>query len=164
MSDASKTAILSLDGLYRYRLGRRWGDGDPLVWVMLNPSTADADVDDPTIRRCVNFTKAWGFDALTVVNLFAYRATDPKALQLADDPVGRANYRHVRRAVDEAAGIVCAWGANARKVPQFRHAPDISEIAGLRPLFCLGVTKDGSPRHPLYVKADTPLQRFWTAW
>ena len=156
-------ATLSLDGMYRYRLTRRWGDDDgaTVTWVMLNPSTADGTTDDPTIRRCVGFARSWGFDAMHVVNLFAFRATDPKALHTADDAVGPLNHRHVRLAIDMSAAVVCAWGANARKVPQFRHAPNVRDIAGRTPIYCLGTTKDGSPRHPLYVKADTQLVRFW---
>ena len=165
MSEATmkRGATVSLDGVYRYRLTRRWGedDGPMVTWIMLNPSTADGTEDDPTIRRCIGFSQSWGFDALTVVNLFGFRATDPKALMDADEPIGPLNYRHVRMAMDMAAGIVCAWGANARKVPQYRFVPDVAELAGRSPLFCLGTTKDGSPRHPLYVKADTPLVRFW---
>ncbi len=153
-------AVMSIDQAYRYQLTRRWGDDEASVtWVMLNPSTADADVDDPTIRRCIGFSRSWGFDALTVVNLFAYRATDPKALALADEPVGQVNYRHVREAIEDSAGVVCAWGAHARKVRQFPYTPDVRDLAARCrvPVFCLGTTKAGDPRHPLYLAADTPL-------
>jgi len=161
--EMKRGAVLSVDGTYRYQLTRRWGDDEASVtWVMLNPSTADAEVDDPTIRRCVGFSRAWGFDALTVVNLFAYRATDPKALSLADEPVGAANYRHVRAAIEDSNGVVCAWGANARKVRQFLYTPDVRDLAARldRPVFCLGTTKAGDPKHPLYIRADTPLTTY----
>lgn len=154
-----RSAVLSLDGVYRYRLGRRWGDGPSVTWVMLNPSTADADVDDPTIRRCIAFTESWNFHALTVVNHFAYRATDPKALRQVEDAIGPANWRHVREAITEGQFTVAAWGAHARSMPWWRYTPDVADLAAKanRPLRCLGTTKDGSPRHPLYLRADTPL-------
>lgn len=155
-------ATFSLDGEYRYRLTRRWGEGPVSVtWVMLNPSTADANVDDPTIRRCIGFTKAWGGNALTVVNLFAYRATNPKALHGVHDPIGPLNWRHVAEAVRQSTVTVCAWGAHAQSVPAFRYAPNVPVVAGaVVDTWCLGTTKNGSPRHPLYVRADTPLSPY----
>jgi hypothetical protein len=147
-------AELSTDGLYRYRLWRHWHpDGDRVAWVMLNPSTADAVADDATIRKITGFSQRWGFAGLEVVNLYAYRATDPRVLRQLDDPVGPDNVATVDRVLDAATLIVAAWGAGAPLDAGWA-------IVGGRDLHCLGVTKDGSPRHPLYVRNDTVTERF----
>lgn len=148
-----RTAVLSEDGLYRYTLTRRWGAGRPVVFVMLNPSTADATVDDPTIVRCTNFARDWGYGALTVVNLYAYRATDPKAMFAATDPIGPDNDSHLREVLRRDAFVVVAWGAHARprEVEFFRV---IAASAGVT-VHALRVTKAGAPGHPLYIPAAT---------
>lgn len=106
-------AVFSADTIYRYRLSRTWGSsGTHATWIMLTPSTADALEDDPTIRRCVAFTKAWGLDGLVVVNLFALRATDPRALARHRDPVGPANDQFIREALHPWSVPVAAWGAH----------------------------------------------------
>jgi hypothetical protein len=106
-------ADLSPCGTYRYLLGRRVGDGQrAALFVMLNPSTADASDDDPTIRRCRRFARREGCGLLEVVNLFAYRATDPVALRLAEDPVGPANDHFISKAVERAALVVVAWASS----------------------------------------------------
>lgn len=146
-------AGLSGCGAYRWWLSRHWDDERPTcAWVMLNPSTADALFDDPTIRRCVGFSRRWGFGGLVVVNLYAYRVTSPHALRLADDPVGPL--------CDEAIRVHCrgrvavaAWGA----LVQLRRAAEVlallrEEAAGV---VCLGLTRGGQPLHPLYVRGDT---------
>lgn len=155
-------ARISEDGLYRYSLHRAWGDGPMVTWVMLNPSTADATQDDPTIRRCIGFTKSWGYNVMHVVNLYAYRSTDPKRLLEVDDPVGPDNPRLLRAVVGNSALVVAAWGAFAAKVAWERSRLSIESFCHDKgvPLRCLGTTKDGAPRHPLYVKADTPLVPF----
>src|SRR4051812_17109287 len=110
---SQRGALLSDDGLYRYRLWRIWEELAPvMVWVMLNPSTADADVDDPSIRKCVGFAKANGCGGIIVVNLFAWRATDPKELRAVADPVGPENDAHIRWAVKAPllATVVAGWG------------------------------------------------------
>jgi hypothetical protein len=151
------TATFDVTGRYRYRLGRWWGPGPRVAFVMLNPNTADAVRDDPTIRRCVAFAKSWGCGSADVVNLFARRARDPRQLARAVDPVGPDNDRHLRRALREADLVVCAWGAS----PLARsRAAELPPILGGRPLRCLGLTKQGAPRHPLYLRRDTRLRRF----
>ena len=155
-----KSARMSPCGLYRYTLSRHWGPGEALMFVMLNPSTADADLDDPTIRRCVGFAKREGFSALTVVNLYAYRATDPKALLTCGDPVGPDNDQilslYLLRPWTYTQPVVCAWGANAKpdRVKAFMEKHDEGN------LFCLGTTKSGAPKHPLYIPANQPLLPF----
>jgi hypothetical protein len=149
-------AVFSGDDVYRYRLARIWGEGGQhAAWIMLNPSTADALTDDPTIRRCVRFTRAWGLDGLTVVNLFALRATDPAELVGHADPVGPANDQMISEALADAAVLVAAWGAHPMA------AGRVTAVTALVPpgarLQCLGTTKAGHPRHPLYVSTRQPL-------
>lgn len=166
------TAIISPDGVYRYRLTRR-SDMDivrsrPCVFCMLNPSTADARMDDPTIRRCSNFALSWSCTRLIVVNLFALRATDPQEIYAHDDPVGPEGDTHLLAAAAEALPhglFVCAWGTHGAFVPPGFARPrgqavrDLLRQAGHQ-LHCLGLTKDGHPKHPLYLRSDTIPQEF----
>ncbi len=150
-------ADLSDDGVYRYTLRRRWASPEEpsVCWIMLNPSTADAVVDDPTIRRCIGFSEGWGFGSLTVVNLFGLRATDPKALLTAPHPVGPENDEAITTAVRGAWVTVAAWGVHGTlRERGYAVTNLVTERLG-RDLMCLGTTKDGHPRHPLYVKGDT---------
>lgn len=162
----SRGATIDATGTYRYHLWRAWGEGPRLVWVMLNPSTADADIDDPTIRRVTSFTRREGYPGFEVVNLFGLRATDPSALWGHPDPVGPENDRHLLGACDKAAKVVVAWGVHGNSfgvvkdnVTRDRVVCRELRMMGRAP-YCLGVTKGGSPRHPLYVAGDTPLTRF----
>lgn len=151
------TATFDETGAYRYRLRRAWSSGPRAVFVMLNPNAADATVDDPTIRRCVGFARRWGYGAVDVVNLFAYRCVDPRELARVADPVGPENDRHIARAVRGADLVVCAWGATA---VARRRAPGVAALLAGRPVRCLGRTAAGAPRHPLYLRGDTALRRF----
>lgn len=154
-----KDANLSGCGKYRYWLRRSWDSTFTLptvTFIMLNPSTADAEQDDPTIRRCISFAKAWGCGQLAVVNLFAFRATDPKELATADDPVGIWNHSSVTNWTYRSQIVVAAWGVHGKLNEQ--GAKMERSLRQLRvPLRCLGVTKDGYPRHPLYVKSSATL-------
>ncbi len=152
-----RTAIIDPTGRYRYRLGRVW---DPLIprlccFVMLNPSTANAEVDDPTIRRCIGFAKSWGFGALEVVNLFAYRATDPRELKRVHGPVGPENDYHIASVISDPRCelVVAAWGNDGGRTPADRHFRENH----CRDAKCLGKTKAGYPRHPLYVPSSAEL-------
>ena len=149
-------AIISPCGRYRYRLTR--GEGRRLAFVMLNPSTADASQDDPTIRRCLAFAKREGYDGIDVANVYAWRATDPRELFAAGNPFGD-NDRHLICTALLHDVVVCAWGANVFPSHAEHTRKILSESRnGHRPrLVCLGTTKNGSPRHPLYVRGDTPL-------
>ncbi len=155
------SAGFSRCGRYRYWVRRCWDEGRPPVcWVMLNPSTADAVRDDPTIRRCRQFAAAWGYGGILVVNLFAYRASAPALLFGADDPIGPANDRHLRRAVAGAAQlVVAAWGCHGTFRGRDRAVLELlaSCTGGV---VCLGRTRNGQPRHPLYVRGNQPLERF----
>lgn len=155
--DASRSAILSPCGRYRYTLERVWHEGlSSVVFIMLNPSTADHEVDDPTIRRCVDFAKRWGYGGIIVVNLFAVRSKDPQALYAADDPVGPDNHTHVKNVLDRAyfqkAAVVCAWGVHGVYMDQDRTMLGWIEAEGLKPM-ALDLTKAGHPKHPLYLSA-----------
>lgn len=142
---------------YRYTLERHWGDAKPAVFVMLNPSTADALTDDPTIRRCVSFAKREGCGGLIVVNLFALRATDPKALYAHPDPVGPENDSIVYEAHYQGSPVIAAWGVHGGFNGRDKRVLWLLEYCDL---MVLGLTKDGHPRHPLYVPGDAPL----TCW
>lgn len=143
---------------YRYSLTRRWAtDGPTAVFLMLNPSTADAFKLDPTITRCRGFAKREGCAGLTVLNLFAWRSTDPKALAVAPDAVGEHNdrmYDCVLRSQDDLL-VIAGWGAHPFAAA--RAAEVTERVRRMHPLLCLGTTKAGHPRHPLYVKGDAPL-------
>lgn len=154
--DIVRGATFSDDGLYRWRLWRTFGPGTRVVFVGLNPSTADASVDDPTIRRCMGFARRWGHGRVDVVNLFAYRATHPEDLMAADAPVGDGNLDAVREAVRGAEAVVACWG----HLGGFRDQDRV--IGRILPAHttCLGRTKAGHPRHPLYLRKDTEPQPF----
>lgn len=162
--EVERTASLSRDGRYRYALGRRWGDGPSVTWVMLNPSTADYRQDDPTIRRCMAFSRAWGFGAMTVVNLFALRSPEPRALLDAADlcagllgPGGARALRSALRSEWGDASVVAAWG---NLHPRLAEASEAARALVPEGTWCLGVTGRGEPRHPLYVRGDA-LPRPW---
>ena len=143
-------ADISPCGRYRYTLWCSWGPGAAWVnWCCLNPSKADANVNDPSFTRMVNFTKAWGYDGLIVTNLFAFRATDPRDMRAADDPVGRGNDEALRNASLDAALTVAGWGAHGTYLGR-----DAKVRAMLPGLHYLRLTKDGHPGHPLYLPAS----------
>lgn len=172
----STSAVISLCGRYRYSLTRTWdtrrtvsfsastswrtgrSSSKPVVsWLMLNPSTANAFDDDPTIRRCINFSRAWGAGGIVVVNLFALRATNPRALYA--DPVGAIgpdNDTFIRE-VTAGRRIVAAWGVHGTLAGRDRA---VMKLLKGRRVECLGVTNGGNPKHPLYVRGDTVLQEF----
>ena len=159
-----RSARVSPCGKYRYDLVRTWDETLPLaLWIMLNPSTADAAQDDPTIRRCRAFSRREGAGGMVVVNLFAHRATKPDRLLAAEDPVGPRNEESIALwlAYPEVTIAVAAWGQwrDAQRLPpRCPNVADLAREAG-RELRCLGRTKEhGSPRHPLYVRADQALE------
>lgn len=155
-------ALISACGEYRYWLTRDTGllnaRNDVAVFVMLNPSTADASADDPTIRRCIAFARSWGCCGLAVVNLYALRSTSPKNLWGHPDPVGPENDRHIAEFAQRHGSVVCAWGANAREQRVTQVANLIRDCGAT--LHCLGETKHGAPRHPLYLRKDSHRTRW----
>ena len=166
LAEARKTAVVSPCGRYRYSLHRDWRGLFPapsMCWIMLNPSTADGREDDPTIRRCLRFAEAHGCGSLTVVNLFAFRATDPDRLKdlSREERTGPDNDAAIVAAVREAAYVVAAWGAcKFAAVRAKQVVDDLIQPMGDRPLICLGTLKGGAPRHPLYVPRDQKFAAF----
>jgi hypothetical protein len=179
MAYVSDGAVLSADGLYRYRLTRVI---QPLqmidfeirkhlaCWICLNPSTADAMTDDATIRKIIGFSKLFGCRVIEVYNLFAYRSTDPKNLWTPDDPVGPNNDYFLQN-IDQNAITIMAWGDSgiSSRSRMSRHAVVYLEREqavkklmrdGNRRTFCLGRTQERSPRHPLRLAYSTPLEVF----
>ncbi len=163
-SDVVETgAEFSRDRLYRYRLWRRWADGPCLMVVGLNPSTADALNDDPTVRRCIGYARRWGFGGLRMLNLFALRSTDPKGLYQAADPLGPRNVAAIRReartTIAADGAVLAAWGNHGQLGDHAQRIRVVLERTGVGAA-CLGLTKVGEPKHPLYLRADatpTPL-------
>jgi hypothetical protein len=147
-------AELSHDTVYRYRLWRIWDASLPrLLWVMLNPSDADADIDDPTVRKCVGFARRWGYGSIEIVNLYAFRTPDPDVLKAAIldlvDAVGPDNEAAIRDAMTRAKTVVAAWGAPPFAVERGRQ---VREILRAHPnVVCLRRTLGGHPWHPLYI-------------
>ncbi len=153
-------AQLSDCGRYRYTLWRWWENtGKVCRFIMLNPSTADASEDDPTIRRCIDFAKREGCGSVLVVNLFAFRATSPEDMMKADDPVGPDNSSAIAWALGDSGPapdgpFIAAWGARGT----FGGAGEAMKkrLAGRG--LCFGLTANKQPKHPLYIRADQPLQ------
>lgn len=164
VSNISSGASFSPDGEYRYRLWRHWDLDAPIMrLVMLNPSTADAAVDDPTIRRCIGFARRERCGGIEVVNLYALRATNPAKLTAHPTPEGPDNAKAWRAAWDEHpdAVVVAAWGARKRgRLPMSNAAAYALRWAERNDWRCLGRAKSGAPRHPLFVRADHPLERW----
>ena len=155
----SGSAVLSPCGTYRYRLDRTWDEAlAPMVWVMLNPSTADHAEDDATVRRCTSFARAAGHGGFTVVNLFALRSKDPKQLREHADPIGPFNEAALIEATDDAVRVAAAWGDVSRP-ERARQAHAVTALLHRHghSLECLGLTGKGHPRHPLYVRDETQL-------
>lgn len=169
-----RKTIFSADRIHRYTLWREWAvptaslfyTADPhltyypgqhnqfAMFIGLNPSTADETKDDPTIRKCIGFAQRWGFGALCMCNIFAFRATDPKDMRKATDPIGDDNWRHVTKCALEAGMIVAAWGVNGAYKNQGECVLMWLRECGLG-VKCLRVTNGGFPEHPLYVPYDT---------
>lgn len=154
------SAVFSECGNFRYRLGRRWDwCAETLVYIMLNPSTADAEQDDPTIRRCIGFAKAHGFGGIEVLNLYAYRATKPSDLKKAGYLVGPDNDRHIALVAGLAKTICVAWGANAEGLVRPHVVLIMLRALGIEPM-CLSITKSGHPSHPLMLPSSCRLMPF----
>ena len=140
-----KKANMSKDKIYRYTLSRTWDSTKPTVlFIGLNPSIADENIDDPTITRCINFAKDWGYGTLLMANLFAFRSTYPKEIYLIDDPIGKDNDYYLLECVKQSDLIIACWGSNGT------HMDSEKIIKELVPnLYCLQKNKNGTPHHPL---------------
>lgn len=144
-----RSAEFSTCRKYRYRLARWWGPGRRLVWVMLNPSTADAEGNDSTVERCERRSRAMGFDGLEVVNIFALVSTDPTGLFAVSDPIGPRNMDAIVEAA-KLGRVVCAWGGLGSILGQAKRVEAMLRAAG-HELYALRINRNGSPAHPLYV-------------
>jgi hypothetical protein len=161
----STGAIFSPDRVYRYILWREWNPDLPkCTFIGLNPSTADETIDDPTIRRCIRFAKEWGYGRMQMLNVFAFRATDPNVMKQAADPVGPDNDQWIVEAYTRSMLTIAAWGVHGHwqdrqtKVAELlRDNWTADREWGIQ---CLGTTKSGCPRHPLYLKASTLPEPF----
>ena len=153
--EGAATATFDASRTYRFALTRTWDPAGARVnFLMLNPSTADALVLDPTVRRCVGFARSWGFGSLEVTNLFAYRATDPTVLVARDEPVGDGNDRSILDAALAADRVVVAWGVRGSHRRRGDEVADLLAGQGVHPV-ALRVTRGGHPAHPLYIRRDT---------
>lgn len=160
MKYIDQSATISADGKYRYILRRCWDNEKPsLAYIMLNPSTADGSQDDPTIRKCVGFAERLGYGSFSIVNLFAYRATDPKELKTIADPEGPGNNAIIKNVCSAADFVIAAWGVHGglRK-----RDTEVIKLLDCVKIYCLGITKDGNPKHPLYTPYDTSPEVYIT--
>ncbi|MEU1908427.1 DUF1643 domain-containing protein [Streptomyces hygroscopicus] len=154
------TAVMDEARAYRYLLTRIWDTSrPPMVWIMLNPSTADALADDATIRRCTGYARRERCGGIAVVNLFALRSTDPRALRDHPNPVGPHNDAFLRHATAGLGPVVVAWGAGGVLGDRAAAVTQGLTAAGVR-LHALGVTSTGQPRHPLYLPRNAVLTRY----
>lgn len=151
-----RAAVFSPSEDYRYLLVRRWAPGPICMFAMLNPSLATEIQDDRTVARCRRFAQREGYGTLVVVNLYALRSPYPKDLKKVSDPVGPDNDDMIGRAAAVADLVVAAWGTNVLDLARVALAVDRLG----KPVYCLGTTKFGYPKHPLYLPADAPLVRF----
>lgn len=156
-----KSAIFSKCNRYRYELQRCWSKPvskkSTITFIGLNPSTADATVDDPTIRKCIAYAQKWGYSRMLMVNLFAWKATDPASLLDAADPIGSLNDHYIKRAVNRSSMVIACWGEQGVLLNR------ASELRGRYPrrLRCLKVNRSGEPTHPLYLPAAlAPVRLF----
>lgn len=151
--DSFSGASFSHCRTYRFALWRRWQLDEPYVlFIGLNPSTADENEDDPTIRRCKRFAQDWQYGGVVMANIFAFRATDPREMLASENPVGVGNDCWLKYLAHEAGLIVCAWGAHGSYQERDQQ---VRRLLADYPLTCLGMTKGGQPKHPLYLRADT---------
>lgn len=151
--DAASSAVYSPCEAFRYLLTREWGTAGRALFIMLNPSTATEAQNDPTVERCERRARALGFGAFRVCNIFAFRATDPKVMRAAPDPVGPLNDAAILGSLSWADQIVCAWGTHGAHLDRGPQVERLLRAAG-GPLWHLGLSKAGHPKHPLYIGYD----------
>jgi len=154
----NRDCIFSPDRKYRYSLWRTWEDlfnvdSRFVAFVCLNPSVADERNDDPTVRRCVDYSKRWKFVTYCMLNIFAFRSTDPNVMLKERDPIGPDNDRIILEIAREASLVVCAWGNHGAHLGRDRHVTKMLTGAGVK-LTCLRLTDAGQPWHPLYLPAN----------
>ena len=149
-------AFFSEDRIYRYALWRIWNDLLPTVlFIGLNPSTADEVQNDPTIRRCMRFANDWGFGGYIMGNIFGYRSTDPKKLKLLDNPIGLDNNYWLTKLHKEADLTIGAWGNHGKLLNRGEQVLNLIDN-----IYCLKVTNEGQPSHPLYLSSKLKPIKF----
>lgn len=145
-----KDALLSEDRMYRYGLSRVWDKSKPYaLFIGLNPSTADENKDDPTIKKCVDYVLKWGYGGLKMTNLFAYRATLPSDLRKAKEPIGVDNDKYIKELSKSAAITIVAWSNDGSYLDR-----DKEVLRLIKNPMCLNINKSGQPSHPLYQKKE----------
>lgn len=150
-------AIFSPCRTWRYQLWREWDKSKhKIMFVGLNPSTADETKDDPTVRRCINYAKAWGFGGMFMMNIFAFRATDPQDMKAVHLPIGPENDAYLLRTAAMSPLLIAAWGTHG--VYRDRGNQVIELLDEKFRLYCMGKTKDGFPKHPLYLRKDVCIE------
>lgn len=149
-------AILSEDRKYRYVLSRIWDDSRPTVMIVgLNPSTADETENDPTIVRCINFAKTWGYGGVFMLNLFAFRATEPHIMKETENPIGNDNDRYIKEYSEICDKVVCAWGNNGNYKNRSQKI-----LTTINNLYYLKLNQTGEPAHPLYLSGSLMPTKF----
>lgn len=154
------TAHFSDCSRYRYYLSRRWSPGKSCTFVGLNPSTADDTNNDATVSKCIRFAQLWGFSGMTLVNLYARRCRYPEALRTSDNPIGPDNDAWLLQAINDAPVIVAMWGNHGVRAYDHGTRRDLVVMKHRNDWQCLGITKLGAPKHPLYLPSTTTLRSF----
>jgi hypothetical protein len=157
----TRSCVFSDDRIYRYRLDIAWGEGGlgNVAWCLLNPSTADEIENDPTVERRFRWSMAHGYDSLSIVNIFAYRATDPDVMKAQADPVGPDDDRHILEVAKASDLFVVGWGNHGSHLGRGWQVTEMLSREGIEPQ-CLGINRDGQPKHPLYTSYTTPLRPY----
>ena len=154
-----RSAVFSDDLRYRYRLSRRWADGEMLPFILLNPSKAGTEIDDPTTRRCIGFARRFGYSAIELVNLYAFIATFPEDLRKAGYPVGPDNDGHIEGACRWVPRVVCAWGSNAKGLHRPTEVLRMLKAWNVQPV-ALQINAGGVPAHPARLAYSRELLEF----
>ena len=155
-------AVFSDCRKYRYALWRRWEMEHPLIlFIGLNPSTADETKNDPTIRRCINFAKDWGYGGVMIANLFAFRSTSPEIMKQQKDPIGKENDLWIGKLADASQSVIAAWGNHGIYLSRGFDVMELLRKSG-KPIFHLGISKTGQPKHPLYISYEI-LPKIWVS-
>ena len=151
-------AEFSLCKRYRYTLVRQWGEGPrSIAFIGLNPSTADEIKNDPTVAKCIRWAKKWDYDMMWMLNIFAIRSTDPKYLRMVHDPIGNENNKYISKITELTTTVICCWGTGGEFLQRGRQ---VFNLLNHECILCLGTTKLGHPRHPLYLRNDTRPEVF----
>jgi hypothetical protein len=153
------TAIFSEDYKYRYLLERDWSKGSSILFILLNPSTADADKLDPTLKRAYNIAKKYGYGKLVVVNIFAVRGSDPSVIKDIVDPIGELNNYYIKKYSKKADRIIIGWGNHGIYKNRSLEILKILKIYYDK-IYVLGINKSGEPKHPLYTKKNIKLKKY----